>query len=501
MAMMAFLYAVLSQMCSWTFPVIIAVVIYRWLRKPHPNFPPGPLGFPIIGVMPYMSKFGLDTIFEWSKTYGPVLFARFPANPTVFLNTYEVIQEAFSKQSTKFSGRPIMQLLYEVTNDTSGIISKDYGHEWKLQRKLGNKVFRGFLFGDRGFQTIVQQEAKLVIEQPKKKIDLPIHLNVELSKATANVISKVVIGKRFDEGDSQFQALLGSEKTMGDPKDAVLLQLNMMFPITGRFPPVKWAVKRSAKIHLDILDLMHDFVIERQNNFNPDNIQCFVDAYLFQQQNSNPKEAAIFSKHELHSIVKDLYFAGIETSSHTLSWAFLIILHDPECQMKIQTEIDCVIGKDMPGLNHRESMPYTCAFLQEVLRFRSVVPYGAPHLTNADAKLNGYYIPKGTTVMANIWGVHNDPKNWTKPEKFDPLRHIDGNGNFVLSPRVISFSVGQRRCLGELLARSELFIFLVTILQNLNISKDPSLNGLPSLKGVMSGFFVPSEHKIVLACR
>lgn len=105
-------------------------------------------------------------------------------------------------------------------------------------------------------------------------------------------------------------------------------------------------------------------------------------------------------------------------------------------------------------------------------------------------------------VIANLWAVHNDPENWPEPDKFDPLRHIDENGQFYLSPKVVTFSLGLRRCIGEPLAKSELYIFLVAILQSFDIASDPNASQLPDLKEkTMAGVSVPKDYKIILKTR
>jgi len=101
--------------------------------------------------------------------------------------------------------------------------------------------------------------------------------------------------------------------------------------------------------------------------------------------------------------------------------------------------------------------------------------------------------------VANLWGVHNDPKAWPNPEKFNPYRHIDQDGKFVPSSKIIPFSVGPRFCLGESLARAEIFIFLSKLLKNFTILPDE--NGLPSLDGFASIVYHPFDFHVKLQKR
>ena len=100
--------------------------------------------------------------------------------------------------------------------------------------------------------------------------------------------------------------------------------------------------------------------------------------------------------------------------------------------------------------------------------------------------------------MANFWAVHNDETLWKKPEIFNPDRFLDEKGNFVRSSQVIPFSVGPRYCLGELLARMETFIFLVSLVQRFEFLPDPNEDKLPDIDNGSNGaLFVAKHFKLV----
>ncbi|XP_077969413.1 vitamin D 25-hydroxylase-like [Styela clava] len=130
-------------------------------------------------------------------------------------------------------------------------------------------------------------------------------------------------------------------------------------------------------------------------------------------------------------------------------------------------------------MKHRDELPFTCAFIQELMRHRTLVPLGVFHKTNEDAILHGYTIPKDTTICPNLWAVHHDSQHFENPEEFRPERFLDRDGKFIQSNYVIPFSVGPRRCIGEQLARMQIFLLIAGIVQKLRIVPDPD-NPLPS---------------------
>ena len=76
----------------------------------------------------------------------------------------------------------------------------------------------------------------------------------------------------------------------------------------------------------------------------------------------------------------------------------------PDIQKKAQEELDAVIGNDrLPTLADRDSLPYLNTMLKEAIRWGPTTPLGAPHCIEQDDVHEGYFIPKGSIVMANIW--------------------------------------------------------------------------------------------------
>ncbi|XP_047372219.1 vitamin D 25-hydroxylase isoform X5 [Sciurus carolinensis] len=168
--------------------------------------------------------------------------------------------------------------------------------------------------------------------------------------------------------------------------------------------------------------------------------------------------------------VGELIIAGTETTTNVLRWAILLMALYPSIQGQVWKEIDLIVGPNRkPSWDDKCKMPYTEAVLHEVLRLCNVVPLGIFHATSEDVVVRGYSIPKGTTVITNLYSVHFDEKYWKDPEVFHPERFLDSRGRFVKREALIPFSLGRRHCLGEHLARMEMFLFFTTLLQRFHL--------------------------------
>ena len=89
--------------------------------------------------------------------------------------------------------------------------------------------------------------------------------------------------------------------------------------------------------------------------------------------------------------------------------------------------------------------------------------------------------------------MHNNKKLWKNPEVFNPERFLNEKGEFVKSPHVIPFSIGPRFCLGEQLARMEIFIMLVSLIRRFEITPDPIAECLPDIADGFNGVIFVAE--------
>jgi len=114
-------------------------------------------------------------------------------------------------------------------------------------------------------------------------------------------------------------------------------------------------------------------------------------------------------------------------------------------------------------------MPFFNAFMQEVLRDSSIVPQGVEHCTTQRVKLGKYILEPNTTVTLNQYHIHHDPRYWRYPDEFNPHNFLDEAGNFKCPQQFMPFGYGSRVCIGQNLAKVELFVFLTRIIQTYKI--------------------------------
>ncbi|KAH0624275.1 hypothetical protein JD844_007963 [Phrynosoma platyrhinos] len=177
-----------------------------------------------------------------------------------------------------------------------------------------------------------------------------------------------------------------------------------------------------------------------------------------------PKPA--YDESNMIQSIFDLFLGGTETSSTTLYWTLLYMVLYPDVQAKVQKEIDAVVAPDqMICYEDRKNLPYTNAVIHECQRFSNIIAVGLPRLCVKDTMIRQFSIKRGTVIFPNIASALHDPKEWETPLQFNPGHFLDKDGNFTCPEAFIPFSLGQRVCLGENLAKTEMFLFFSNLLQ------------------------------------
>ncbi|KAG9316917.1 cytochrome P450 [Chiua virens] len=166
--------------------------------------------------------------------------------------------------------------------------------------------------------------------------------------------------------------------------------------------------------------------------------------------------------------------AGTDTTSSTLMYFMLAMVQNPKVQEQAHAEIDTVIGPDrLPAMDDRPNLPYIEAILVEILRMYTVVPLGVPHSATADDTYENFFIPKGFTLVANVWAMCHDEAAYPEPDVFKPERFlVDGklreDAKFIDS---VAFGFGRRTCPGRYVADASIWTALVSILWAFKITK------------------------------
>ncbi|XP_030074407.1 cytochrome P450 2G1 isoform X2 [Microcaecilia unicolor] len=432
------------------------------------------------------------------EKYGPVFTIYLGLRRVVVICGYEAVKEALITRAADFSERGDLPTFDKVFHKYGVLFSS--GETWKQLRRFSISTLKDFGFGKRSMENEIQEEAKYLVEKFRETKEMPFDPTFFFSKAASNAICSIVFGKRFDYDDKEFLTLLQ--------------MMNESFQLSSSFWGQMYNSYTSIMDHLPgphnkifqciqgLVDFVAEKVKQNQETLDLNNPRDFIDCFLIKLQQDKQNPASAFYMLNLVFTTLNLFFAGTETTSTTLRYGFLIFLKYPKITEKIQKEIDLVIGQNRsPCMEDRNKMPYTDAVIHEIQRFSDLLPIGVPHAVARDTEFRGYTIPKNTDVYVMLTSVLKDPKHFKDPESFNPGHFLDQNGNFKKNDAFVPFSAGKRTCLGEALARTELFLLFTTILQNFTLksTKEPKDIDLSPLFGALGNF--PRSYELCLVPR
>uniref|UniRef100_A0A914WHC8 Cytochrome P450 n=1 Tax=Plectus sambesii TaxID=2011161 RepID=A0A914WHC8_9BILA len=446
----------------------IAYFLYLELYGKRKGLPPGPTPWPIVGnILQLDLKHPEKSLVQWGKQYGPVFTIWMPA-PFVIVNDYDLMKESFLKQGDIFAGRPEMFLLRELSKGNYGLVfARD--ELWREQRRFALHVLRDFGVGRNMLEPkILDQTRELISILHSTKG--PTQLKPALTFAVGNVINTMVVGYAWKFGDQrmeEFKTTLEESHSVVTKPTMLLLEL---YPWIRFFePPFNIGLKQLTLINRKFQSFFSEEI--RQHKETLDESQPprdYTDAYLI-EMNKRIKAGnqGSFSERQLIFAMGDIWAAGMDTTVTTLRFAFLYLLNYPNVLKKMHEEMDEMVGRERDlSMNDQKILPYLCATIQEVQRLANILPINLQHTVTEDVIVGGYRIPRETIVVAQTPSIHLDEKLFPDPYTFSPERHIDANGHFVKSEHIIPFSIGKRVCMGESLARMELFLFLGSLIQH-----------------------------------
>ncbi|XP_056601747.1 cytochrome P450 1A1 [Triplophysa dalaica] len=460
----------------------LLLLALRGQRRTRGTLPPGPRPWPLVGNLLQMGEQVHLSLTNLRVQYGDVFQVKMGSLVVVVLSGYSTVKEALVRQGEAFAGRPDFFSFSAIANGESMTFSEKYGETWVLHKKICRNALKTFSQAearDSSASCLLEERicaealemVEALKEQGNEAGDEGIDPSIVLVTSVANVVCALCFGKRYNYNDTEFLTIVNI--------NTEVLRLFAGGNLADLFPIFRYLPSPSLRKMFQFTSRMNAFmernIKEHLNTFDRNCIRDITDALIAMCEDREEDEATLSNSQIVRSVI-DIFGAGFDTIITGLQWSILYLIKFPDIQAKIFQEIDNQVGTNrLPQFNDKPNMPYTEAFMYEVFRHSSYMPFTIPHCTTENITFHGYFIPKDTCVFINQYQVNHDMEMWGDPESFHPERFLSQSGNLnkTLTEKVMIFGMGIRRCLGDNFARLEIFVFLTTLLQRLNIENVP----------------------------
>ncbi|KAG1729789.1 cytochrome P450 [Suillus lakei] len=446
-----------------------AYLVKQVFQKKNPApYPPGPPGLPLIGnvldmpqVKPWL------TFAEWGKKYGNILHVELLGQHMIVLNSSKVAVDMLDKKGSIYSGRPVLPMSGELVGWKHLLPLLAYGDRFRQSRKyfhrsIGSSDALGIYDPVQEIET--HRFLKRVLTEPDQ-------LQEHIRHTAGALILRISYGYEVKENNDPFVDLakiaLDNFSLTTTPGAFMVDSIPFLAKIPEWFPGAGF--KRLAREWREIADEMADAPYK----FVKDQMAVGIAPESFSSNLLKGHTPTAEEDHNVKWSAVSIYGGGADTTVSAIYAFFLAMTLYPDVQKKAQAEIDGVVGPDrLPSFADRASLPYVEALAKEIIRWNPIAPTGFPHCVTEDDIHDGYYIPKGSVIIPNIWFMLNNPEIYANPSEFNPERFLANGGKKPeTEPRTTAFGFGRRICPGLLFAETSIWLSTVRSLAVFDISK------------------------------
>ena len=408
---------------------------------------PGPVGQSMLGSFGAIRKNPLAYLDSIWRTYGDVVQFPVPKPPSYLVNDPEGVRSVLVTNSRNYGKSTIQySALSLVTGE--GLLSADTA-EWKRQRPMVQPAFHR--------ETLTSIVAHVATASERIIDDwnaLPEGAVVDIDAAIMNAALEVV-GHALFGSDLSADADALTTATL-DALDVVIARARV--PIT---PPAWVPTPGNRKLNSSVAALdvaVHSMLDSRGVREVPVDM---LDLLILARDD----EGHALTETEIRDQVVTFIVAGHETVASALTWTFALLAENPEIMRTLQAEVDAVLGGNAAQFADYQRLPFARAVVDETLRLYPPA-WLITRNSLGDDVLGGYDVPEGSLIIMSPWLLHRHPDIWSHPDRFDPLRFIDGD---IDRSAFIPFGAGPRQCIGRDFAYVEAVLLLASLVAHFDV--------------------------------
>nr|GFA64855.1 geraniol 8-hydroxylase-like [Tanacetum cinerariifolium] len=339
------------------------------------RLPPGPVGLPIIGNLLDIGRKPHESLAKLSRKHGPLMTIRLGSITCVVASTPDAAREILQRHDDACSGRLVPDVISELKYPEAAVLWMPPNDTWRTIRKalniyLTNQQKLDYLNDLR--ENVVEGMLEFLRESARKK-DVTSYDSDEIEGFKMAVETAMEVQGKLNIAD--------------------------IFPVLKPLDPQN--IRGQAKKAFDWLDkVIEGFVDERlkQRESKLPRFGDMLDSFLDYSQNNEAK----FNLNHIKALLVDLFIAGTDTVSNTITWTMTELLLNPDILLRVREEVSQKLEQEGKVEESKVlDLPYLQAVIKETMRLHFAAPLLAPHKTMSEVKIGNYIVPKNTQILVN----------------------------------------------------------------------------------------------------
>jgi cytochrome P450 len=342
----------------------------------------------------------------------------------------------------------------------NGLLTAESG-QWRRQRRVLAPLFAAKAVGH--FSAAMVDSARALVARVQRQRGRVLDLAVEFTRVGLDVLERTI----FSDG-------LG-----GDPED-IRNGMKRYFEAIGRIDPIDLfglpasmprLGRLKARPALRVFEQAIDAIIatrQRRIAENPERVPQDLLTLLLKAE--DPQTDAPLSEIEVRSNILTFIAAGHETTANCLTWSLFLLSQSAEWRERVRAEAERELDGPVDGLADR--LVETRGVLDEANRLYPPITAVSRVAVGSD-ELAGHAIRRGTMIVIAPYVLHRHRTLWSDPDRFDPMRFLDGARDRISRFAYLPFGAGPRVCIGATFAMQEAAIVLATLVRHCRLELLP----------------------------
>jgi cytochrome P450 len=408
-----------------------------------------PEGNTIAGHLLDLGRDPLRFLTHCAHNYGEIIPLRLGLTATCLLVNPDHIEQVLKERDAFIKSRGFRVL---KTLLGSGLLTNE-GESWFCQRRLAQPVFQQKRIAGYGKIMVDYTEQILSGWESGKVLDI----HAEMMGLTLNIVMKCIFDQDVSEGEAKDVA-----HALDVTMDWFESKRKQNFLVWEWFPRPENIRYRNAIAKMD--ESIYNLIAQKRQNPGEG-----TDLLSMLMEAKDEDDGSSMDDKQLRDEVATLMLAGHETTANALSWTWMLLAQNPQCDRKLTEELQYVLNGRSPTVADLPKLRYTEQIVKESLRlYPPVSIFGREAV--ADYTLDNYCIPAGCVVTISQWVMHRHPAYFDCPEDFIPERWENNLEKSLPRGVYIPFGDGPRICIGKGFAMMEAVLMLATIAQKYRLS-------------------------------